>query len=156
MRTQQTEAKSEQRIAHTQFKHRKHLDRMFLFQMRNVITTPSCYLIGRLCIQFNQSLLNNIYIVIIIHGAQFIKQIITGIDSNISDKCNIQKYHLELRRKLKAYTMSRFYLKFGLQSVIAVMNEQKIMVALYVVMNEILYEIRISIYSFTCAQILYK
>jgi len=33
---------------------------------------------------------------------------ITEFDSNISDKCNIQKYNLELRRKLKAYTMSRF------------------------------------------------
>ena len=31
-------------------------------------------------------------------------------DSNISDKCKIQKYNLELRKKLKAYTMSRFYL----------------------------------------------
>ena len=41
---------------------------------------------------------------------------ITEIDSNISDKCNIQNYNLELRRKIKAYTMSRFYLKFGLQS----------------------------------------
>ena len=36
---------------------------------------------------------------------------ITGVDSNISDKCNIQKYNLEFRRKLKAYTMSRFYIK---------------------------------------------
>ena len=43
-----------------------------------------------------------------VHVAQFIKQMITGIDSNISGKCNIQKYNLELRRKLKAYTMSRF------------------------------------------------
>ena len=66
--------------------------------------------------QFNQYLLNNIYIVIIINVAQFIKQMITGFDSNISDKCNIQIYCLELRRKLKAYTMSRFYLQFGLQS----------------------------------------
>jgi len=41
---------------------------------------------------------------------------ITGFDSNISDKCNMQKYYLELRRKLKAYTMFRFYLKFGLQN----------------------------------------
>jgi len=41
---------------------------------------------------------------------------ITGFDSNISDKCNIQNYCLELRRKLKAYTMSRLYLKLGLQS----------------------------------------
>ena len=44
------------------------------------------------------------------------KKLITGFDSNISDKCKIQKYYLELRRKLKAYTMSRFYLKFRLQS----------------------------------------
>ena len=41
---------------------------------------------------------------------------ITRIDSDISDKFYIQKYNLELRRKLKAYTMSRFYLKFRLQS----------------------------------------
>ena len=41
---------------------------------------------------------------------------ITGFDSNISDTCNIQKYYLALRRKLKAYTMSRFYLKFRLQN----------------------------------------
>jgi len=40
---------------------------------------------------------------------------ITGFDSNIGDKCNIQKYYLELKRKLKAYTMSRFYLKFRQQ-----------------------------------------
>ena len=44
------------------------------------------------------------------------KQMITGFHSNIRDKCNIQKYNLELRRNLKAYTMSCFYLKFGLQS----------------------------------------
>ena len=64
----------------------------------------------------NQYLLVNIYIVIIIHVAQLIKQMITWFDSNISDKCDIQKSYLELRRKLKAYTMSRFYLKFGPQS----------------------------------------
>jgi len=40
--------------------------------------------------------------------AQFIKQMITGFNSHISDKPNIQKYYLELRRKLKAYTMCRF------------------------------------------------
>ena len=28
------------------------------------------------------------------------KTIITGFDSNISDKCKIQKYYLELKRKL--------------------------------------------------------
>jgi len=33
-----------------------------------------------------------------------LKQMITGSDSNISVKCTIQKYYLELRRKLKAYT----------------------------------------------------
>ena len=33
---------------------------------------------------------------------------ITGFDSYISGTCNKQKYYLELRRKLKAYTMSRF------------------------------------------------
>jgi len=36
---------------------------------------------------------------------------ITGFNSNISDRCNIQKYNLELRRKLKAYTMYRFCLQ---------------------------------------------
>ena len=44
------------------------------------------------------------------------KQLITAFDSDISDKCKIQKYYSELIRKLKAYTMSRFYLKFRLQS----------------------------------------
>jgi len=44
------------------------------------------------------------------------KQLIPGFDSNLSDICKIQKYYLEFRRKLKAYTMSRFYLKFRLQS----------------------------------------
>jgi len=33
------------------------------------------------------------------------KQLITGFDSNISDKCKIQKYSLELRRKLQANTI---------------------------------------------------
>jgi len=41
---------------------------------------------------------------------------ITGFDRNIRDTCNIQKYYLELRRKLKVYTMSRFDLKFRMQS----------------------------------------
>ena len=35
------------------------------------------------------------------------KHFITGFDINISDKCKIQDYYLELRKKLKAYTMSR-------------------------------------------------
>jgi len=35
-------------------------------------------------------------------------QMITGFDSNIIDQCNLQKYYLELRKKLEAYTMSRF------------------------------------------------
>jgi len=56
--------------------------------------------------------LDTIYIVIILHVAQFIKQMITGCDSNISDKCNKKKYNLELRRKLKAYTMYRSVVLF--------------------------------------------
>jgi len=45
---------------------------------------------------------------LIIHVAQFMKKLITGFDSYISDKCKIQKYYLELKKKLNAYIMSRF------------------------------------------------
>ena len=48
-----------------------------------------------------------LYIVQIIHVAQFMKTIDNRVfDSNISDKCKIQKYYLELRSKLKAYYVS--------------------------------------------------
>jgi len=62
----------------------------------------------------------------------------------------MQNYYLELRRKLKAYTMYRFYLKFRLQiRCNRCLERAEIMVEQYEVMNEILYEIQMLIYNYT-------
>jgi len=44
----------------------------------------------------------------IIHVAQIIDTIDNNVNSNVSGRINTKNYFLELRRKRKAYTISRF------------------------------------------------